>query len=373
MLLGFPSRPHEFSRLKCFEEGLFLCHVNKRKKMKVVIIGAGLAGLYAALVWTVRDPTADIEIFEASERVGGRIFTVHKEKSFQFEGGAGRIGPADAQPLLWRLMKYLDLLKDIRTMSERVDVSSLVNTVALPDGPERRDARIQFGYDAEFETLDRTVATKYIRRHFGGPFYYLEHGLEQITHKIYERLQSKSNVHIHLNTPVRVVTSTHVDTHRYDVLFVCVDRLDKIRFEVKIPSEVHFSKPIELNRIFVRVRSDRFDSSTKRTGPGPIRMWIPMGTDFAQIYTDSHWAVWWKQQPDETVRDAVRTFLGDESASVDVVDREFWKRGVHVWTRAVRSSQVPFGRIWFAGELFATESFGWMEGALETVRAYFTD
>lgn len=347
-------------------------------RRRVVIVGAGLAGLYAALVWTVRDPNAEINIFEASDRVGGRIYTVRKD-SFQFEGGAGRIGPADAQPLLWRLMKFLDLLKDVRPMSDRADVSDLVTSVGLPDGPERRDAQIKFGYDAEFETLDRSIASGYIQRHFQGPFYYLEHGLDQITSRIYERLVQNPHVHVHLNTSVQQISNTNVQTKDgqtpYDVLMVCVERLDKIRFDknVRVPSEVQFTRPVALMRIFVRVRSDKFVSS-KRTGPGPIRMWIPMGPPgLAQIYTDSHWAEWWKMQSDKTVCDTVRTFFGDMSATVDVVDREFWKRGVHVWTQPTRSSQVPFGRIWFAGELFSTESFGWMEGALETVRAYFTD
>ncbi len=341
--------------------------------MKVVIVGAGLSGLYAALVWTVRNRHAEIEIFEASDRVGGRIYTVRKD-SYQFEGGAGRIGPADAQPLLWKLMKYLDLIKDVRPMSERTDVSALVRSFGLPNGDERRQAQIQFGYDAEFEELDRSVAPAYIRRHFRGPFYFLENGLDQISNRMYERLRANPNVQIHLKTPVKNITSTHVDGRPYDVLFVCAERLDKITFTgVEVPREVQFAKPIELMRIFVHVESDQFDPFTKRTGPGPIRMWIPMGPHLAQIYTDSHWAAWWKQQSDAKVVEQVRNFLNDEDASVRVIDREFWKRGVHVWTQPVRSSQVPFGRVWFAGELFATESFGWMEGALETVRAYFTD
>jgi len=343
--------------------------------MKVVIVGAGLAGLYAALAWTIRNPKAEIHVYEASERVGGRIYTVRKE-SFQFEGGAGRIGPPSAQPLLWKLLKYLDLLNDVRFMSERADVHDIVKAVGLPYGSaQRRQAQIQLGYDAEFESLDRTIAQSYIQRHFSGPFYYLEHGLDQIPQRIFERLSGNPNVHFHFQVKIRVITSTHVDYHQsYDVLFVCVERLDKIRFEegVRIPNEFAFAKPVELNRIFVSVQSPNLPVS-KRTGDGPIRMWIPMRPNLAQIYTDSRWAVWWKSQSDEKVIEQVRTFLGDGTASVRVVERDFWERGVHVWTRPVRSSQVPFGRVWFAGELFSTASFGWLEGALETVRAYFTD
>lgn len=263
-------------------------------------------------------------------------------------------------------------------MSERMDVQNLAEAVQLPDGDARAQAQVEFGYDAEFEVLDRTVAKNYIQRHFRGPFYSLEHGLDQIPQKIYEQLRANPNVEIHLNTPVREITRKDIlvgESRRpYDVLFVCVDRLDKICFrDVPIPYEERFSRPVELMRIFVRVESNHHLPAAKRTGPGPVRMWIPMGPNFAQIYTDSYWAEWWKKRTDEDVHAQVRTFLNDPTGSVHVVDREFWRRGVHVWTQAVRSSQLPFGRIWFAGELFATESFGWMEGALETVRAYFTD
>lgn len=45
-------------------------------KCKVLIIGAGASGLYAAHCFVKRDITSDIVILEAEERIGGRIHTI---------------------------------------------------------------------------------------------------------------------------------------------------------------------------------------------------------------------------------------------------------------------------------------------------------
>ncbi|AZA14474.1 protoporphyrinogen oxidase [Corynebacterium choanae] len=44
--------------------------------MKYAVIGAGLAGLVAAKEITDRDPAATIDVFEADERIGGKLLTV---------------------------------------------------------------------------------------------------------------------------------------------------------------------------------------------------------------------------------------------------------------------------------------------------------
>ena len=44
--------------------------------MRFAIIGAGLAGLTAAYEIHKADPTAQIDVLEAGERIGGKLFTV---------------------------------------------------------------------------------------------------------------------------------------------------------------------------------------------------------------------------------------------------------------------------------------------------------
>ncbi|RWS21579.1 hypothetical protein B4U80_14128 [Leptotrombidium deliense] len=45
----------------------------KQERVKVGIVGAGISGLYTALI--LQDLGIDYELFEASNRIGGRIFT----------------------------------------------------------------------------------------------------------------------------------------------------------------------------------------------------------------------------------------------------------------------------------------------------------
>lgn len=354
--------------------------------MNVVIIGGGLAGLYTAYLCSHHYPHANIQICEAHDRLGGRVYTVRKEE-FQFEGGSGRVGPRYAQPILWKL---IDVLNRTRTLEEPLlelqplqplqDVRDIVRAVQLPPGPERSAQQIRFGYDAEFELMNPQVAAAYIERHFYGPFFSMRNGLDQITHRLEQKVRKNPNVSVHLQKRIRNVTQTRADDLPYDKLFVCVEDPTKIEFEsVQVPPELAFAQPVELMRVFVQVHGNV--SNEKRTGPGPVRMWIPMDPErgLYQIYTDSHWAREWNkiQKFEEKIRNTmvqntVRMFLNDAYASVRVVDFEFWKTGVHVWTHPVEKlTQTPGGQVWFAGEVASVHAFGWMEGALDSVRAYF--
>ncbi len=355
----------------------------------IVIIGGGLAGLYAAFLCSHYYPDARVRICEAHNRLGGRIYTVRKE-GFQFEGGAGRMGPPYAQPILWKLIEYLDrtctdashlVLPKIGMMQPQQDVRDIVRAIQLPPGPERSAQQIRFGYDAEFEMLNPQVAGPYIDRHFHGPFYSIQGGLDQITDRLAREVQKNPNVSVHLQKRIRQVTPTHADDFPYTKLFVCVEDPTKIKFEsVRVPPELAFAQPVELMRVFIQVVGENVPHE-KRTGPGPIRMWIPMDPErgLYQIYTDSHWAREWNkiQKFEENLRNAtvqntVRMFLNNAEASVRVVDFEYWRRGVHVWTRPVEKlTQSPGEPVWFAGEIASVHSFGWMEGALDSVRAYF--
>lgn len=63
--------------------------VAARRPVDVVVIGAGLAGLYAAL--SLQDQGAKVQVLEASSRIGGRIRTVTRA-GLQFETGGSQVG-----------------------------------------------------------------------------------------------------------------------------------------------------------------------------------------------------------------------------------------------------------------------------------------
>ena len=53
-------------------------HVPEAAKLKVCIVGAGIAGLYTAMLLDSLDlPGVSYDVVEASSRVGGRISTHH--------------------------------------------------------------------------------------------------------------------------------------------------------------------------------------------------------------------------------------------------------------------------------------------------------
>lgn len=55
-------------------------------KGKVIVVGAGISGLYSA--WLLKQQGADVTLLEASDRIGGRIKSIHDFASFPVELGA---------------------------------------------------------------------------------------------------------------------------------------------------------------------------------------------------------------------------------------------------------------------------------------------
>ena len=59
--------------------------------MKAAIVGAGISGLATAQAILAREPGAEISVFEASARVGGKVETekrriTHQESTFNYDG-----------------------------------------------------------------------------------------------------------------------------------------------------------------------------------------------------------------------------------------------------------------------------------------------
>ena len=60
------------------------------KPYDVLILGGGIAGLYAAYKIHQRSPQFSILILEKENYLGGRVYT-HRDKTMQVEAGAGRL------------------------------------------------------------------------------------------------------------------------------------------------------------------------------------------------------------------------------------------------------------------------------------------
>ncbi|THH09404.1 hypothetical protein EW146_g8691 [Bondarzewia mesenterica] len=88
-------------------------HDDTPQPRSVGIVGGGAAGLYAAML--LRRLGYSVHIFEASNRIGGRIYTHHfsSEKNQYFEAGAMRLPQTGFQQIVFDLLDYLDKTPDL--------------------------------------------------------------------------------------------------------------------------------------------------------------------------------------------------------------------------------------------------------------------
>ena len=114
----------------------------------VVVVGAGVAGLAAAAA--LRRRGVPVTVLEASDRIGGRVYTAHPAAldGATFDHGASWLHAAQRNPLVAFAKPGVDTLID----------SDTYRTERLFVGDRPADAAEQAGYDAAWDNLDRAVA-----------------------------------------------------------------------------------------------------------------------------------------------------------------------------------------------------------------------
>lgn len=88
--------------------------------MRVGIVGGGASGLYAALL--LRQEGHSVTVFEATDRLGGRIFTHRFPATMPgedpyFELGAMRLPCTPRHEMVFKLVRYLNFLATTRIYS----------------------------------------------------------------------------------------------------------------------------------------------------------------------------------------------------------------------------------------------------------------
>lgn len=80
------------------------------KPLNVGIVGGGMAGLYSAMLLQKHVPDVEVTIFEASDRVGGRVYThkFSKEPHQYFDGGAMRFPKTTSHSPVFTLIDHLN-------------------------------------------------------------------------------------------------------------------------------------------------------------------------------------------------------------------------------------------------------------------------
>lgn len=88
------------------EDIVNICPPGSAKDIKVAIIGAGESGLAAAL--ELKKTGCNITLFEASNRIGGRVFTYYFDRSKKYYGELGPMSIPVSHETTWH---YINLLK----------------------------------------------------------------------------------------------------------------------------------------------------------------------------------------------------------------------------------------------------------------------
>lgn len=133
---------------------------------QVAIIGAGITGLYAA--WRLQETGYDVTIFEARDRIGGRILTEtlsYKGQIYDFDLGPTWYWP-DTESLMTNLINLLQLPTLIQAthgtmMLERSP--GQIEQHSLPDGQTVLSHRLVNGMDSVPNALAEKLSPDTIR------------------------------------------------------------------------------------------------------------------------------------------------------------------------------------------------------------------
>lgn len=210
--------------------------------MRIAIIGGGISGLYTAWKLLESNKSLEVHVFEASNRLGGRIYTIHKGHTI-YEAGAGRFNKSHKR--LFRLLRELGLNDKVQPISgpnnkrtfvkngivvrkdivqallfnnivethehERAHQKAYLQSITMKQYMEEligkqktQDVIDAFGYNSEFEVQNAYTSLKVFKSDFNDhmAYYYLQGGMSQIVSRLHERLLSLG-CHFHFKSTVK--------------------------------------------------------------------------------------------------------------------------------------------------------------------------
>jgi monoamine oxidase len=401
-----------------------------KKSIDVVIVGGGIAGLYAAQQCI--DRGLHVVLLEKENRLGGRIQTVYS-KTYQYETGAGRFA-ANHNVLRGLLSRYgmtespipttityegkrspvPALLKRLMSGVRRYDYITLTQrsfrqvcneVLGVNDTNTLINA---FGYNAEFDKANAYTAIEMFKRDYMKYEYYAcREGFSELVHRManyirqYARIYMSTHVtRIKEHTDGCVVYATDVRGNpRTYVCKAVVCAMPRKELEAMC----HFTHgqkrllktvvPISLNRIygkFPALPQPWFQDTPRTTTSNPIRQFIPINRQagVAMVsYSDTKYADYWDRiarQPDDTLKKTILANLHAVFPTVPTIPEPewirsyYWSEGVHFWKPGTdvedirpRIQQI-MPRTFIVGEAYSKVQ-GWIEGALISVDDVMND
>ena len=383
-----------------------------------VIIGAGIAGLYAAYKIKKKDPHHKLAMFESENHIGGRMGTENFHGS-QIAIGAG-VGRKRKDKLLQKLLQELQ----IPTHEFKVK-TNYANTITTPCDVKQTFQYLKHTYEKhpEPENTFREFATKKLGEQryqqfimcagftdyenegvYNTLYYYgFDDNYQQWTalsipwQKLLQALQKsigKSN--IHTGTPVE-----HIEIDKTGELWIVSTTNKKVKTKQVIvattidvaqrliPDANHRNSPYQSikGQPFLRIYGKFTPESNQviqeyvtatTIVPGPIHKLIPINPIkgiYMIVYTDNKGAKILKKYIENTVanRKSLCKYLQEALGVTQKLELEdircfYWPIGTHYYTQhhLENITQNPKPNLYIIGEMISHNQ-GWVEGALESV------
>lgn len=403
-------------------------HVPRRPPRRVVVVGAGVAGLWVARrLRRTLGPGADVVLLERAARVGGRVRTVRTADG-AVEAGAGRVCLPGHRLTLGLLREHgltLHAIPDepasqkrhrralcgAATDLTRSDHTRLVDMGVFPRSTLRR-IQTALGYDADFdvshargtfESLCAPCRYATVREGFGTLAVRMLRAA--IRDGVRVRLSARvlairrdntGGMRVRVRARAREGRAARraCGDMRCDAVVACVPPavLRTIDHTGAVPAAWLYRtyvRDIPLLRVYAKF-PHRWWGDERRTFAGPIRYFIPVGSDRVVMvsYTDGtlarHWHAAHQQSPRTTER-ALRRLLA-RAFRVDVPRPEwvrffYWDPGVHItppvdpqigmdareWSMRMAHPD-PTIPMYLANEAYSHHHQQWVEGALRSAR-----
>lgn len=394
----------------------------------IVIIGGGVAGLYAAYKLIQKSSNYNITLLEASDRIGGRVYTI-RNKSLIYEGGAARF--SNSHKNLTKLIKELNLehtlypmstnklfIKDSKPLSnfseevciKRLETEALKRPKnelvgkpmimfmreVLPPS-EVDDLIYAFGYESEFHVCNAHYGMKSLKKDFMTKVqhYGMKGGLKNVIDKLLAHLE-KNGVHVLTNWVVEDIDPTQMKiTGQFnkkqtelqaDKFIICVTKDRLMQFRSLINYDKHLqtflahlhSQP--LYRIYAKFPATQekpawFKDLPRICTNNALRHIIPINPAIGLImisYTDGNWAQVWKQFSSKKIlKKELMTHLRllmpeKQIPDPEWIDYKYWDHAAHYPGPNFKTYvQLNAKKYVLCGEMMVAHP--WIEGSLMSV------